>query len=412
MNALDLVCQHFRSARDAGGACYVFHFPRQSRAYIGLGVHQTVSYKPDGFLIQTSDRQKRAPPVEKPFSQMRSILDDAYPSVWMASPDLYRSAQDPDLPLLYCVQPKFEIELRGYAADRRTTQNAYEVTVSGWETEADEKFVDRLSQAIQTLQSYPEGKMIITRPYAKTISSKRDPFGLFERFASMEPSAACSHYLEVGPDVHSIGCSPENVFEIDHGRLIFDVVAATRGISADPEIDKKRLHSLLNSPKERREHLMAFNRYCARIKTMIEPESFSIDRHMDVLELGSVRHLYSRLSGRLQPGWDWLSMLENSFPALTSYPDELRGLSDLPSEPSRFYGGVLGRVGAGGAQAAFFLNLRAALVKGSKIYTQGGVGVVMESEAHKELREVNNKLKNVMRAISEWDSDQQYEARS
>jgi isochorismate synthase EntC len=97
--------------------------------------------------------------------------------------------------------------------------------------------------------------------------------------------------------------------------------------------------------------------------------------------------------------------LADSFPALISYPEALQSLADNGSEPLRFYGGVLGRVTAGQEQAAFYLNLRAALIKGSILHTQGGVGVIAESEPVKELLEVRNKLSGLMKAVSAWECD-------
>jgi len=72
---------------------------------------------------------------------------------------------------------------------------------------------------------------------------------------------------------------------------------------------------------------------------------------------------------------------------------------------------VLGRVAAGQGQAAFFLNLRAALIKDNDLHTQGGVGVIAESLPAKELLEVRNKLSGLMKAISAWESERGFDAR-
>ena len=99
-----------------------------------------------------------------------------------------------------------------------------------------------------------------------------------------------------------------------------------------------------------------------------------------------------------------MRILSDSFPALVSYPDALQPLADTQQDPLRYYGGILGRVSADGKDAAFYLNLRAALAKHGTLYTQGGVGVIAQSEPDKELLEVRNKLRGLFRAVAEWES--------
>lgn len=405
MDVFEQACQYFKLGRQSkDSANYLFYLPREKKAYIGLGFHKVLRYQRDGLYIHSEGASTYIPSVlSDPLSDMANLLDDGYPSFWLISPDLYSSMDDPALPLVLCIQPKLEIQLTDFA-----TSNALLKPLSGepahdWQTQSDEFFLERLSKGITVLQDYPDGKMIITRGYQREIGES-DPFLLFKIFAESEPMAACSHYLQIDESTISFGCSPENVFEMLDGRLVFDVVAGTRGISADPEVDAKWLRTLETDPKERREHLMAFDRYKRRIEPMIEPGSLKVDYQLQLLQLGNVRHLHSRLSGNFKPEWDWLKLLINSCPALASYPEEVKKISENKDEPLRFYGGVFGRVAAGGHEAAFYLNLRAALVKNEILYTQGGVGVINESVAEKELLEVKNKLSGLMKAVAVWES--------
>ena len=270
----------------------------------------------------------------------------------MVSPDLCRPVSDPELPLLYCVQPRFEIAVEDFAATQEPELQLPNSATDGWDTETDEHFLARLEQAVTILQNYPASKMIITRPFRKVVG-QRDPLDLFQCFAHSEPMAACSHFLQVDARTCSLGCSPENVFELDRGRLLFDVVAGTRGVLTDPAIDARWREALQTDPKEQREHLMALERYRSRIEGLVEPGSLVEEQRLQVLQLGNARHLYSRLSGRLKNEWNWMRLLADSFPALTSYPEALQPLADNGSEPLRYNGKVLGRVAAGQQQAAF-----------------------------------------------------------
>jgi len=192
------------------------------------------------------------------------------------------------------------------------------------------------------------------------------------------------------------------VFELEDRRLVFDVVASTRGISPDPEKDRRWIEELKSDPKEIREHMMAFNRYQARMESLVEKNSLSIDQFQDVLEMGMVRHLHSKLSGDLRSDLNWVSLLKDSFPPLTSYPAELAERMQDNPEPNRYYGGVVGRVAPNAKTVGAYLNIRALLSCDETLYTQGGVGVIAESSAEKELLEVKNKLRGLMTAVDIW----------
>lgn len=398
MSVLSTACGLF--TRDAGQ--YVFHLPREAQAHVGLGCHRRIAYGRDGFGVSDEDGSRMVACEGDPLEEIGHLLDPGFPSFWMISPDLARTAKDHDLPLILCVQPKVEVLVQGFGDHGLLDQPLVAEPAQGWRSISDERFLERLARGIAVLQDFPQGKMILTRSYLREIG-ERDPFALFSLFAGSEPASACSHYLRVDDGVASLGCTPENVFEIRDGRVSFDVVAATRGKSADPEIDARWRASLQNDAKEHREHLMAFERYKARMEGLITPGSMDIEFELDILELGNVRHLYSRASGGLRDDWDWRRILADSFPALVSYPDALRPFADTQEEPLRYYGGILGRVSADGKDAAFFLNLRAALAKRGLLYTQGGVGVIAESEPAKELLEVKNKLRGLFRAVAQWE---------
>lgn len=403
MTMLKHACDFFYSVRNAANSAqYLFHLPRQNKTFLGLGCHKAIRYQRDGFHIQADGKSIHLPATQKPLSTMRDLLDADYPIFWMVSADLCRAVDDPELPLVFCIQPNLEVQVTGFDTPVGIKQSSKVELTSGWQTQSDEMFLGRLIKGIDILRDYPLGKMILTRSYQREIGAQ-DPLRLFSIFAGSEPATACSHFLQVDHGVYSLGCSPENVFEVADGRLIFDVVAGTRGVSPDPAVDARWLSALQTDAKERREHLMAFDRYKARIKTFIKPGSLKVEQQLQVLQLANVRHLYSRLSGSIKPEYDWFSMLEDSFPALVSYPEALQPLSETPDEPLRLYGAVLGRVAPCGKQAAFFLNLRSALAKRNMLFTQGGVGVIAESKPEKELLEVKNKLSGLMQAVAMWE---------
>lgn len=405
MNALDSACRYYANSQsEANNVYYLVHFPRRKISFIGQGLSRVIQYRRDGFHIQTVAEERNLPPVANPLDAINELLDPQRPAFIIISPDLYRSTNDPELPLIFIIQPQVEVRFSGYEAADDVCKPLPELSTLQWQTQSDELFLQRLSDAIATLKFYPEGKMILTRSYQR-VAKAQNPFRLFEILSSAEPAAACSHFVQIGAEIVSLGCSPENVFELDGGRLAFDVVAATRGVSSDPDVDAQWLEALKNDPKEKREHLMALARYISRIEKLIDPSTLVKEKELEILQLGQVRHLYSRLSGIARSDLNWSNLLAESFPALHSYPDELQPLADNMKLPLRFYGGIVGHVSAGSCAASFYLNLRAILFREKTLYTEGGVGVIAESIPKKELREVSNKLSGLMRAVAAWEQE-------
>ena len=409
---------------------YLLHIPHLRRAWLGIGAQRVIEYTHDGLCIRHGeDQKKRLRPEASLFAALRAELDAERPCFFLVSNDLARASHDPGLPLAVFIQPEAEITFDTEAnaplitpADNNlaTRINAWwrrsegqavtpaphdaVMTPTPWFTESDEHFLQRLHQAIGLLHDVP-GKMILTRGYEADYSPKLDPLRLYEIYTALETEPAASHYATLPGGIASLGCSPENIFEIDHDRLRFDVIAATRGISTDPEEDRRWRQELQQDPKEVKEHRMALERYRTRLEKLCVPGSALQDSLMDIRTLRCVRHLHSRLSGRLRPDLDTFDLLDDSFPPLNSYPAELIPMADPDIAPTRYYGGMVGRIGAGSNESHCFLNLRAALTNNAKIHTQGGVGVIADSIPKRELLEVNNKLRCLMRAVDSWKSD-------
>lgn len=406
---------------------YLLHLPSSDTCWVGLGAKRVVNLIGTGFEIIADGHKTSAPAGPDFFRDLRELLDPALPCFFLVSLDIKRPARDPGLPLMTFVQPLAEIHLDRQTArspnlfatdptlkatlaellSRSPTESlALEVNrevsaTSTWLGEDDEHFLARLESAVQTLQRI-HGKMIITRTYHKSASSHTDLLSLFEIYSTFESNAAACHFATLG-EVGSLGCSPENVFEMDGSQLTFDVVASTRGISPDPAQDARWLNELLTDVKERKEHNMALERYQKRMERLCQPGSVILERHMDVRTLRHVRHLFSRISGTLKDGLDCFDMLHDSFPPLSSYPDELIPLADPGKEPTRYYGGMVGRLGPGWQDACCYLNLRSLLMQGGELYTQGGVGVIRESIPRQELLEVANKLRSLKEAVAVWE---------
>jgi anthranilate synthase component 1 len=180
-------------------------------------------------------------------------------------------------------------------------------------------------------------------------------------------------------------------------------VAGTRPVDPDPVRDENYTRELLESEKERAEHALALGRARAFADELCEPESTELAFERRISAFRRVRHLKSRVEGRLRAELDAIELLRLAHPPLKTYPDELAvGLAADPAAGG-LYGGLIARVNARGDVAAF-LNLRSVQRVGTRLVTRGGVGVVDGSTLLGEQREILAKLRSIDEAVLAWTS--------
>lgn len=267
-----------------------------------------------------------------------------------------------------------------------------------WQGESDESYCARLGEAI-ALTRGRAGKIIVTRRYERELTAGAGALSLLRLLGSAEPGAAAVHYAELGPGLVSMGTSPENVVELYDGRLSVDAVAGTKPCSDERDADAAYEAGLLASAKERREHAMAVERARAFADQVCAPGSVRLAFERQVRRLRAVRHLHSRVEGRLLAELDFAALLLRCHPPLVSYPPELAA-QVAPPWQGHYYGGMVGRfAGAGGSS---FLNLRCIEIDHGRIGSYAGVGVVDGSSIESELEEVRNKLGTVHDVVERW----------
>lgn len=413
---------------------FIYQSSNEPFSAIGLSSENVILLQDSRLIIKREGTEQEIKLSEGGlFKQIKSLLDPQLPCFFLISPDIYRGLQDPLVPSAIFIQPSAEIRINKdnsietwYAnAQSEKTLKQYVTKVlnkrtpkqptfnklqnnnhsNAWASEADDSFLKRLRASINLLQT-EAGKMIISRTYKQPYSSSLDTFQLYDIYSDLEPNCAASHYANIGENQYSLGCSPENIFELKDNTLFFDVIASTRGVSADPEKNERWQQELLEDEKENTEHMMALNRYKSRMQQLCQEGEYQVDFIKKVRAFKHVKHLYSRLSGQLKPSIKLFDLLEGSYPPLNSYPDSLVLKADLRTEPFHFYGGMVGYSEIGMSNASCFLNIRAALLSDSQAFTQGGVGVIKDSQAESELLEVQNKLACLMEAFNLWQGQQ------
>ena len=428
-------CHFFhRSGFASSKGSYLVHNKNRKTVSVGVQCQKMVLIESTSILtVEGTDSMVTSPLSGGPvLSQIDQLLEFDTPWFFLLSLDLNRLHRDESLPMMIFVQPVVQLTFSpdraegevSYASEPALgreatllleralqaplpTQRAHDLKPAaffdlfeGWRPlEEDGWFLKRLDLAVSALESFPDGKMTLTRSYEYPLTAERDPFQLYVTHARMNGEYACSHFFCYGDGIFSVGCSPENVFEVEGDRLIVDVVASTCRSSDDKQYLEREL---LDSAKQVKEHTSSLTTRKTRYADYCEPGSVHSVDEMQFKRLRNVTHLYSVIHGRLLPDVTLLNILEEIYPTLMgARPRELLPFSDSEVHPHRYYGGIVGHMH--GNVGGCFLNLRNALLKNDVIHAKVGVGLISDSVPLDELQETKDKISGLMEAVSLWE---------
>jgi chorismate binding enzyme len=437
--AIRLVRRLRQGAASEPATNYLLHRPSDDAACVGVGAACVLQYARDELSASRPGRptERRRCAEADLFAALRDELVPGAPAFFVSSLDLRRAVRDPRLPLFVLVQPAAEVRLggggparvqafdggpagelcaealRGLSSDDEAAPRevaprrlpgggeaaAY---LRDWQGDSDEAFVARIRAVRAALEGRDTKAFPVRHHRRALVEGGPDALDLYELYAASEPACAASHYFQLGA-LHSVGCSPENVFELAGDALTLDVVSGTGPRSDDEARDGRLADKLTASVKELREHLLAIEQTLAKAPGFCAPETVAVPSRFELRQLARVRHLHSRVTGRLLPGLDWLDLLERYYPSMDAYEADLKGVADAMTQPHRFYGGVVGHLAEGGASVRCYQNLRSCLVAFGEMHVAAGVGVTCLSDPEAELGESHNKLLNLLGSIAAWE---------
>jgi salicylate synthetase len=204
-----------------------------------------------------------------------------------------------------------------------------------------------------------------------------------------------SFLLRLG-GMRAVGYSPELVAAVQHdGTVVTEPLAGTRALGRGAAHDRQARDDLESNSKEIVEHAISVRSSLQEMTEIAEPGTAVVTDFMTVRERGSVQHLGSTISARLDASRDRMDALEALFPAVTAsgIPKAagVEAVLRLDEGPRGLYSGAVVMVSAdGGLDAA--LTLRAAYECDGKTWLRAGAGIIEESEPEREFEETCEKL--------------------
>ena len=204
-----------------------------------------------------------------------------------------------------------------------------------------------------------------------------------------------SFLLRLG-GIRALGYSPELVAAVRRdGAVITEPLAGTRALGRGYARDRQAREDLESNPKEIVEHAISVRTSLQEITEIAEPGTAAVVDFMTVRERGSVQHLGSTISARLDPQSDRMDALEALFPAVTAsgIPKAagVKAILRLDESPRGLYSGAVVMFSAdGGLDAA--LALRAAYEHDDRTWLRAGAGIIEASDPDREFEETCEKL--------------------
>jgi salicylate synthetase len=215
------------------------------------------------------------------------------------------------------------------------------------------------------------------------------------RLGRRHNTPARSFLLRLG-GFRALGYSPEVVAAVhDDGAVVTEPLAGTRALGRGAARDRQARDELESDSKEIVEHAMSVRSSLREITEVAEPGSAAVIDFMTVRERGSVQHLGSTVTGRLDASKDRMDALEALFPAVTASgipkAASVDAILRLDESSRELYSGAVVTFSAdGGLDAA--LTLRTAYERDGRTWLRAGAGIIAASDPDREFEETCEKL--------------------
>ncbi len=238
-------------------------------------------------------------------------------------------------------------------------------------------------------------KVVLGRSTRRIFSHAFDPFCLFSRLAKLS-SHAFLFLFDLGHGSCFFGASPELLFRRIGQNFETESLAGTRARTFDHEKDLLLAKELLDSTKDKAEHVLVSTHIEARLKEFGVTDLFT--SKLEIMSLPYVHHLHRRYHGRIAEAFGDDAIIKSLHPTPAVCGLELSWAKQFIREHENFdrgfYAGPIGYIGKNSSE--FSVAIRSALYHQKELHMYVACGIVPGSCPEQEWDELNNKLKNML----------------
>ena len=237
------------------------------------------------------------------------------------------------------------------------------------------------------------------------VKAKVDRLSFYRKLRSKNPSPYL-YYLDIG-DFAIIGSSPEVMIRLTDDVVLLRPIAGTRKRGENPKRDLELEREMINDPKEVAEHIMLVDLGRNDVGRVCKGGSVKVEELMRVERYSHVMHMVSDVYGILDEKYDMFDLFKATFPAgtVTGAPKikAMELIAKYEGIKRGYYAGSVGYFGFDGNMDSA-ITIRTALIKNNEVIFQAGAGIVADSKAELEYKEVNNKLGALVSTLKELEN--------
>ncbi len=273
------------------------------------------------------------------------------------------------------------------------------------EEEPGQRFTSAVKQARELIKTGDIYQANLSRQYTCKTETSIKPADVFSNLKQANPAPFAS--LLQCNQFAIISSSPERLLHIKNGVIETRPIAGTRPRSEDIAQDHELINELINTPKERAEHIMLIDLERNDVGKVCQIGSVEVDELMVIESYEHVHHIVSNVKGLLKPEVSIVEAIKAVFPGgtITGCP-KIRCMEVIHQIESRnrgAYTGSLGYINHDG-QADFNILIRTISMLGSDIKFNAGAGIVFDSDPQAELEETRHKAKGMLKALTKNDN--------
>lgn len=239
-------------------------------------------------------------------------------------------------------------------------------------------------------------QIVPSRAFSRNFSG--DEFNVYRALRSINPSPYL-FYFDYG-DFRLFGSSPEAQLTIRNREASIYPIAGTFKRTGNLEEDRQMAARLQADPKESAEHVMLVD--LARNDLSRHCRDVEVKSYKEAQYYSHVIHLVSRVSGVLEDLTASFNVVGDTYPAgtLSGAPKHraIQLINQYENYPRSFYSGAIGYMGFEG-DFNHAIMIRSFLSKKNTLHYQAGAGIVADSVPEMELREVDNKVAALRKAL-------------
>ena len=265
--------------------------------------------------------------------------------------------------------------------------------------DAPSRFLDGVARIHEYLRAGDVFQVNLSRAWRAQFAEAPDPAALYARLCQANP-APFAGLLSYG-DWSLASSSPERLVSVRDGVAETRPIAGTRPRFPGDD-DSERMRELVGHPKERAEHVMLIDLERNDLGRVCVPGSVRVDELMTVESYAHVHHIVSNVRGELREGATPGEVIRAVFPGgtITGCPKVrcMQIIAELEGEGRSAYTGAFGYLNRDGDMDLNIL-IRSAWLHGRELQLRAGAGIVVDSDAERELQETRHKARGLLRAL-------------